>query len=177
MPYQEELRQATHRSSAPETKKEELPQQQQAEESLTYGIQEYQPVQLAILADARAGQCDEEAAEQAPLPPLQNEADVVKGQEPETSQREDVQYEASQPESSRDKEGSGKGKDTAPQELVIPFNRRPPFVSGPFKERVKDPKVKLVTVSGSDAKGSGMSPNDTVLLKFVLSDALCDSLL
>lgn len=44
----------------------------------------------------------------------------------------------------------------APTEVVIPFARRPPFVSGPFKERVKVPSIKLVPVTDS-SKPSGES--------------------
>lgn len=50
---------------------------------------------------------------------------------------------------------SGKQKEgkEPPAEVVIPFDRRPPFVSGPFKERVKVPSIKLVPVA--DAKPAG----------------------
>ncbi len=41
----------------------------------------------------------------------------------------------------------------APTEVVIAFDRRPPFVSGPFKERVKVPSIKLLPVA--DVKPTG----------------------
>lgn len=57
---------------------------------------------------------------------------------------------SSQSESSKHKEAK---EQAAPTEVVIPFTRRPPFVSGPFKERVKVPSIKLVPVA--DAKPAG----------------------
>ena len=61
--------------------------------------------------------------------------------------------------SSTSQSDSGKPKEAkdqpAPTEVVIPFDRRPPFVSGPFKERVKVPAIKLVPVA--DAKPAGKS--------------------
>ena len=60
---------------------------------------------------------------------------------------------ALQPEGS--KPASPKEAAAAPTEMVIPFNRRPPFVSGPFKERVKVPSIKLVPVT--DPKSTGAS--------------------
>ena len=44
--------------------------------------------------------------------------------------------------------GEGETEPTAQATEVIPFHQRPPFISGPFKERVKVPRVKLVPVEG-----------------------------
>lgn len=48
---------------------------------------------------------------------------------------------------------------TGQTEVTIPIDRRPPFVSGPFKEKVKVPNVKLVPVADSKGKLISLLPS------------------